>query len=302
MNPLVSITTPTYNRASGHLRDAIASALAQTYENIEIIVSDNCSSDNTEELVRSIDDPRVVYHRQETNVGYLRNFNFCVDQARGEYFLMLHDDDLIDPDLVETCVAAAADRPDVGVIHTGVRLIDGDGGLIREIPNRAFGDTIDDFTRCWFEGRKPMYLCNSVFGTKWLQQRGGFHSEYNLYLDVFAQFDLAAEHGWIDIQDVKASVRRHAEEITHTAKITPWARESLLLNEHIAGLAPAAEREAIREQGMHWFARRNYDLSKKVEGWLDRSRAIFSVYRTFGLAYPPPKAMLKAHIGSLLSS
>jgi len=59
VHPLVTIAIPTYNRADGYLREALASALNQTYQNIEIIVSDNCSTDNSEAFIRGISDQRI---------------------------------------------------------------------------------------------------------------------------------------------------------------------------------------------------------------------------------------------------
>ena len=112
--PLVTIGISTYNRAGGYLRDALQSAVHQTYPALEIVVSDNCSTDDTEAVVRSFADPRIRYIRQAVNIGANNNFNFCIRQARGVYFLLLHDDDLIDEDLVETCVDALRGDTSVG--------------------------------------------------------------------------------------------------------------------------------------------------------------------------------------------
>ena len=97
--PLVSIGIPTYNRADGFLKQALQSAVNQTYGNIEIIVSDNCSTDHTEDLVNEFSDSRIKYIKHNNNIGANNNFNFCVNSAKGDYFLLLHDDDLIDPDM-----------------------------------------------------------------------------------------------------------------------------------------------------------------------------------------------------------
>ena len=94
--PLVTIGIPTYNRASSFLEDAIKSAVEQTYENIEIIVSDNVSTDHTEEVVKGFSDSRIRYFKHIKNTGMKNNFNACVEKARGDYFLLLCDDDLID--------------------------------------------------------------------------------------------------------------------------------------------------------------------------------------------------------------
>ena len=93
-SPLVSIGIPTYNRADGYLRECLTSALKQTYPNIEVIVADNCSSDNTAELMKSFSTNRLRYYKHPKNIGPQNNFNFCLDQANGAYFLLLHDDDL----------------------------------------------------------------------------------------------------------------------------------------------------------------------------------------------------------------
>ena len=103
-HPLVTIGIPTYNRAEGFLKKALQSAVEQTYKNLEIIVSDNCSTDHTKSLVNGFSDTRIRYVKHPRNIGANNNFNFCVDNAKGEYFLLLHDDDLIDPDLIETCM------------------------------------------------------------------------------------------------------------------------------------------------------------------------------------------------------
>ena len=108
--PLVTIGIPTYNRADGYLKDAIESALNQTYANLEIIISDNCSSDDTGLIVESFNDPRIKYYRHNENIGANNNFNFCLKKASGIFFLLLHDDDLIDEDFVELCMDVVKDR------------------------------------------------------------------------------------------------------------------------------------------------------------------------------------------------
>lgn len=103
--PLVSIAIPTYNRAPS-LRRAVASALAQDYPRIEVLISDNASTDETrafcEELVRR--DRRVRYVRQPVNVGPVGNFVHALEQCVGEYFMWLADDDWVDADYVRLCM------------------------------------------------------------------------------------------------------------------------------------------------------------------------------------------------------
>ena len=129
--PLVSIAVPTYNRANSFLKESLASAINQTYQNIEIIVSDNCSTDNTELVVKSFNDRRIRYFRQKENIGPINNANYCLDQAKGVYFTLLHDDNLIENDFIEICLKSVGYSEDIGVIRTGTRLIDAEGNMLR---------------------------------------------------------------------------------------------------------------------------------------------------------------------------
>ena len=115
--PLVTIGIPTYNRANRSLRSALKCALGQTYSNLEIVVSDNCSTDHTEDVVGSYRDSRIRYIRHQENIGPANNFNYCANVARGSFFQLFHDDDLIDSDFIETCIDAIAGRPDVGFVR-----------------------------------------------------------------------------------------------------------------------------------------------------------------------------------------
>lgn len=99
----VSIGIPTINRSSLALR-AIRSALSQTYSDVEVIVSDDASTDDTVERIREIRDPRVVLFEQKQRLGLVGNFDFCLRRASGEFFLLLGDDDVLLPNALEKLV------------------------------------------------------------------------------------------------------------------------------------------------------------------------------------------------------
>ena len=104
MDPLVTIGMPTYNRRHGYFPQALQSALAQDYPNLEVVVCDNASTDGTQEYMEAMTDPRLRYVRHAENIGANANFNSCLENADGHFFLMLHDDDLLDPTFVSRCV------------------------------------------------------------------------------------------------------------------------------------------------------------------------------------------------------
>src|SRR5687767_11546152 len=112
---LASIGMPVYNGAE-HVADALESALAQDYPNLEVVVCDNASEDETESICRRIAqrDERVRYLRSPTNIGLLPNFRRARDEARGVYFTWLgHDDLLSDRTYISTTVGYLEAHPDV---------------------------------------------------------------------------------------------------------------------------------------------------------------------------------------------
>jgi glycosyltransferase involved in cell wall biosynthesis len=101
--PIISVTIATYNRA--HLLPrAVNSVLNQTFQDFELIIIDDCSTDNTKEIVKSFNDKRIIYHRHEKNKGYLAARNTGWDLARGKYNCHLGDDDELLPNALETVV------------------------------------------------------------------------------------------------------------------------------------------------------------------------------------------------------
>lgn len=100
MNELVSIITPSYNTAA-YIGDTIRSVLAQTYQNWEMIIVDDCSTDNTDEVVASFTDSRIRYLKNEKNSGAAVSRNYALREARGTWIAFLDSDDLWMPEKLE---------------------------------------------------------------------------------------------------------------------------------------------------------------------------------------------------------
>ena len=114
--PLVNIGLPVFN-GQGKIEKALYSILNQTYRNIEVLISDNASTDDTPEICERIcaEDERVSYVRQPVNVGPTANFNAVLDPARGDYFMWLGHDDWLSERYVEACVETLDGNPDVSL-------------------------------------------------------------------------------------------------------------------------------------------------------------------------------------------
>ena len=99
----VSICIPSYN-CGAFVGKTIQSVLGQTYQDFEIIIVDDCSTDNSEEVVRSFKDPRIRFFKNEKNLGMVPNTNKALKLARGELIGILHPDDYYDPKMIETAL------------------------------------------------------------------------------------------------------------------------------------------------------------------------------------------------------
>src|SRR5882757_11007964 len=103
--PLVSIGIPTYNGAK-RIVSTITSILNQRYPNLEVIISDNCSSDNTEEVCSDLckKNKSLHYFRQKENIGIIPNYKFVLRKASGEFYMWVADDDTLEPGILQKYV------------------------------------------------------------------------------------------------------------------------------------------------------------------------------------------------------
>lgn len=281
----VTIGIPTYNRADSFLRDALSSALNQTYEFVEVIVSDNCSTDSTPEYVASINDPRLRYLRHGSNLGPNGNFNACLDAATGDYFVLLCDDDLVDEDFVSTCIQAIDYRKDVGVVRSGARIIDEHGAVEYERENHVDEDNLQGLAKAWFAKRTAVYLCSTLFNTQALRDSGGLSSTHNLLEDGYGIGRVAKTLDIRNIVDVKASFRRYSQQRTNSVPIREWCEDYLGLLDLICANIPDDEQAAVRVLGHKYFGGLCLTRAQPLDSGFARFRARKIVYDLFGYRF-----------------
>lgn len=114
---LVTVGIPTFNRVQ-LLARSIDSVRSQTYQALEIVISDNASTDATEALCQELvlKDHRLRYVRQAQNIGGTENFNYLLVEAKGDFFMWLGDDDWIDPDYIQQCLEALNRDASLGLV------------------------------------------------------------------------------------------------------------------------------------------------------------------------------------------
>jgi glycosyltransferase involved in cell wall biosynthesis len=178
-NPLVTLAVATLNRP-GYLGETLSSVLAQDYTNLDILVSDNGSSDETPSLVAKLikDDPRARFRRNSTTVPIHEHFTQCLKAARGEFFILLCDDDLISPNFVSELVHVATRHDDVNLVVPANATVD-ENGVVLERFSKPEDEIFDgtEFVTNWLWGLSSKLFINlvTVLGrTEAMRRFGGY--------------------------------------------------------------------------------------------------------------------------------
>ena len=162
--PLLSIGVPVYN-AEEYLQATVEALLGQTFTDFELIISDNGSTDSTQQICERFaeTDARVRYFRYEQNQGAAWNFNNTVRLATGTYFKWAAHDDLHEPEFLACCVEALQNDPTISLAFTGTVFIDAEDRELREYPYPIdpYNEPLEHRFRHFVEGG---YIVHEVFG------------------------------------------------------------------------------------------------------------------------------------------
>ncbi|MGB8644426.1 MAG: glycosyltransferase [Anaerolineae bacterium] len=168
--PRISVVITTYNRPT-LMCEAIASVLAQTMRDFELIVVDDGSTDNTRETVQSFGDKRIVYIHQE-NRGLAEARNTGIRASKGEWVAFLDDDDLFLPDKLECQAQLIEQQPDVGMVTGGVLYIDQEGKTWEALEPWKFGRGLNQIETWLFD--IPSVPSAVMVKREWFDRAGYF--------------------------------------------------------------------------------------------------------------------------------
>lgn len=150
--PLVTIGIPTFNRCE-YLKVSLESILAQSYKNIEVIISDNFSDDDTEKYCRKMAeyDSRIIYVKQPFNIGSVENFKYLLDNSNGTFFAWQADDDFCDSTYIQELVSCFEKDSSIVLCASDVKRVNSKGNLINtESLDRIYLSTGCKNTRKYF--------------------------------------------------------------------------------------------------------------------------------------------------------
>lgn len=221
IEPIVSILIPTYNRAD-YLGEAIDSALAQTYKNIEIIVHDDASTDDTPNLLKKCSDPRLRIIRTEDNHGMLGGWNYIVTKAKGEYIKFLASDDLLEPTCVEELVKAAIMHPTAAIITCQRKFIDGQGRVVKKMGFATKNTVVDGKEHAhWILTNLRENLIGEptavLYPTKLVKKAGEYDTTFSQFADFEYWIRLLQFGDLVYVHQPLCSFRTHAGSNTTAA-------------------------------------------------------------------------------------
>jgi len=250
---VVTIGIPTFNRA-GYVVRAIESVLAQTYSDIRVVVSDNASTDDTQSKVSAIRDPRLLYVRQETNIGMVGNFNACLFRAEGEFFLLLSDDDFLDPDAIASLVKPflegmpGAVATDIGAVWCPVRVVNAESRVQWITASGPLLESGLELVVGLFRGKRGPRLCSMLIRTADAMKVGGYAPEHGPICDVGNWSRIAVGYRFAAcIQQPLSNYTVHQQSITSEPQGELWQRSGeRVCHDLVALLASKGQHEQAK--------------------------------------------------------
>jgi len=237
--PKVSVCIPTYNYAD-YIPFAIESVLHQNFADFELIIQDDCSKDNTAEVVeRYLSDRRLIFQTNERNLGLAGNWNRCLSKARGEYIKFIFADDLLaSPDCLAKMVSVLDRDRSVSLVSSARNIIDSDSRLMY---------VISDFGRGSFtaDGHNIISYCllrltnfigePSAVMFRRADSGRGFSPRYAHAIDMEFWFHLLEKGRFVFIDETLTSFRVHQRQKTkeNVANLIHLSDPVLLLRDYI---------------------------------------------------------------------
>ena len=252
----LTIAIPTLDRARD-LRRAIDSALAQSSPDIEVLVSNNGSTDDTRAVMESYDDPRLRTFHRATTIPAADHGNFLIEAARGEFFLGLSDDDYLEPQFADRVVALYDRHPDVAFVYT--RCFTHVGPSLLTSPHAPEIEDPLSFLRGYFSGQRQLFWCGCVTRTADLRRIGGMPPGTligDMYL--WTQIVLSGPIGCVD--ELLSHYTYLAGNSSIRIPVCDWSRETRAvmrrLTDGLAELqAPHDVREGLGREMRRYLAR-----------------------------------------------
>jgi len=221
-SPLVSIIVSCYNHEA-YIEECILSILSQTYDNIELIVIDDGSSDNSAKILEQLQQEHHFYFEKQANQGLTKTLNKALKIAKGKYIAPLGSDDIILPNKTAIQVDYLEKRSDIAVVGGNILCIDQYGQIKQKQRHKAYREV--GFQTIFKQPKLIPAAPSVMIRANTLQEIGGYNTECNLE-DLYLW--LAITHAGYKITVLKDIVAHYREHASNTYKNYKFMTDSLL--------------------------------------------------------------------------
>jgi glycosyltransferase involved in cell wall biosynthesis len=219
MKPKFSIVIPVHNRRD-YLAQALASCIGQTVTEFEVVVCDDCSSENLAEVVESCADARIRYTRNSERLGAVDNHQRAASLAQGEYVLILHSDDFLLPHCLQTAGEALdANAAASAVYYSMTYLIGSEIEGFHVMPRISFADKDTLLKNQWLEKFNATAPTCCVFRRSAFNALGGYRTSLRFIYDYDLYMRFLTAGGVIFLPQILCVYRKHGEQMTWTSNL-----------------------------------------------------------------------------------
>lgn len=218
--PFVSFVLPVWK--VHFLKQAINSILSQVYTNFELVIVNDASPENVDEIIAAYKDKRIRYYKNKENIGgknLVEQWNHCISYAKGDYIVLSSDDDVYAPEYLKECISLALKYPKVDLIHARVLQIDendqivGIDCLLPEITNKY------EFLYWWVTGSIFICIGNYMFKKSTFLNEGGFIDYPCAFCSDVATTLLMSKNGVANTQEMLFQFRHSSIHLSGSRRL-----------------------------------------------------------------------------------
>lgn len=240
---IISVIIPTYNRAD-YLKLAIESILAQDFQDFEIIITDNASTDHTQQVVEAFQSEKIRYFKNETNIGVVPNHNLALQKAHGEYIHIFSDDDIMYPNNLQVKYEALINSGSL-FVHGNIEVINSTGIVVKDshwasefildFPQISNYTQKDNFDRL-FQEWNFISMPSVMFHRSLLDHVGYLHESYKFCPDWDYWLRASLVTNFIYIHDKLIQYRVHSTNTIAEASMLQMINEVDHMRNYLFGI------------------------------------------------------------------
>lgn len=279
-SPLISVLIPVYNQ-SKYLKAALESVVNQTHKHLEIIIGDDCSTDNSLNIIEqySAIDPRIVVLKNISNKGLCANFNQVFDAATGDYVAFFSGDDIMYPDKLERQLKVLIDNPEIVLVHHNAWVIDDNNNRQYLNQRKALpalhpldvGLNID-----WFHIKKiAVFLPTTCLARREYYLQSRYNSDLirkHELLFIVQNYCANPKGKWFYIKEPLADYRMHDDNFTSNDYYISYIKEErMLMPEMVKRLCPDLKNKAEAAKIFFLYEAllfKHYESEEEKKGYL----------------------------------